>query len=301
MLESPLYYKHSGGVGPFALVMVPLLSALAALIFSIPYAYGVYYIPLIYIKFFLTLGFGFALGITVGWLGKLFKVRNMFFMSFIGLLAGAVGAYGMWVAWFFAVIQYETGVLGLILSPMALLEIMRGLAVEGVWSIKGSTPTGWALYSVWIVEAGMVILMSAAVAASYLNDRFFCERCERWMSPSEVFSNLEPLAGERWHAIVSDLERGEMGSLLAVQSVPMSAALRTEVALYRCPGCDNNHLLSAKLIQMTLDAQGKTSKTEHALAHGLILKREHHEALKGLALVQSQTVAAMQEASGPKS
>src|SRR5260221_5516678 len=86
-------YRHSGKFG----VHGPLLALVAALVAGFPlgfaYAYLVKWIPIVYVNFFATIGYGVLFGFLSGWLMKFGKVRNTAVASLTGMLAGAIAPY----------------------------------------------------------------------------------------------------------------------------------------------------------------------------------------------------------------
>ncbi len=64
--------------------------------------------PLIYIQFFVTLGFGIIMGVSVNMIGHAFKVRNPFFMTLIAMVIGCLGLYFAWV-WYIVMVMDGTG------------------------------------------------------------------------------------------------------------------------------------------------------------------------------------------------
>ena len=71
------FYVHSGRFSTSGLLLCLLLSSLIAAALAVPYGYAIRYIPLIYVKFLVTFGFGLAIGFGLNVGAKLGKVRNV--------------------------------------------------------------------------------------------------------------------------------------------------------------------------------------------------------------------------------
>ena len=91
------YYKPSGKFSPISFVYFILVCTVALPILATIYAYLIWYIPIIYLNFLVTFGFGFAIAITVGYLVvRLGKVRSYFVCShsITCCLLSAMGSMG---------------------------------------------------------------------------------------------------------------------------------------------------------------------------------------------------------------
>ena len=94
------YYKPSGKFSPISFVYFILVCTIALPILATIYAYLIWYIPIIYLNFLVTFGFGFAIAITVGYLVvRLGKVRNYGLAILFALIASLVAYYLQWVVW----------------------------------------------------------------------------------------------------------------------------------------------------------------------------------------------------------
>ncbi len=76
MRQSP-YYEHSGVIGMFGPILMILFGLAGAVAGGAIYGYLIFYIPFIYLNFFITLGFGALVGYLVGMGAKIGKIRNV--------------------------------------------------------------------------------------------------------------------------------------------------------------------------------------------------------------------------------
>ena len=96
----PNFYEPSNkfsyaSFGYFLLACLTIIPILALI-----YSYAIWYIPIPYINFFITAGFGFGIGLVVQYLAvKLGKVRNSKVAALFGFLGALVGLYISWAVW----------------------------------------------------------------------------------------------------------------------------------------------------------------------------------------------------------
>jgi len=102
MITPGSYFKHSGSVGGLGLPFMIVVGLVAAVVLSFVYAFAIFYIPFVYINFFVTIGFGLLLGSAIGYAGKKGDVRNPTLMTVSGLIFGCIGLYLSWIAWIYA-------------------------------------------------------------------------------------------------------------------------------------------------------------------------------------------------------
>ena len=88
------FYKPSGKFSPSFILFFLLVSLIAFPLLGLIYAYCIWYIPFIYINFFITLGFGFLVALCVNKVViRKGKVRNPILALFIGFFAGNVALF----------------------------------------------------------------------------------------------------------------------------------------------------------------------------------------------------------------
>lgn len=165
------------------------------------YAYCIWYIPFFYINFLITIGFGFAVGITMLYFViRLGKVRNRKIASILGAFGGLVALYFHWSVWADLVINagesYGNSRIGVTVSnveflqvftlaknPGLLFELIGEINSNGTWGFKSIPVSGIFLAIIWIIEAIMVIGFSLLLARNAstvpfceLNNEFFKDK-----------------------------------------------------------------------------------------------------------------------------
>ena len=156
------------------------------------YAYAVWYCPLIYINFFITLAFGGLIGFVIHVLviGS-GKVRSPGTASLFGLVGGFLGLYVHWAIWIDLAINAEDGK-GILVShvnydqlfeilrdPIGLFRVAMAINETGLWSIFTIQFSGFALGLIWFVEAIMILVFPVLIALQKVQ-KPFSEKDNRW-------------------------------------------------------------------------------------------------------------------------
>jgi len=204
------YYKPSGKFSPISFVYFILVCTVALPILATIYAYLIWYIPIIYLNFLVTFGFGFAIAITVGYLVvRLGKVRNYGLAILFAVIASLVAYYLQWVVWADLVINtsevYGNKQIGVAVSnvqieqllyllghPSDLFGLIGLINEEGTWAIKGNTVSGVFLTIIWIIEFLVIVIMGIVASVGRAKDPFN-ELADEWFKEEELpaFSYIE--------------------------------------------------------------------------------------------------------------
>lgn len=275
MLNSPsLYYEESGKVPPVGPVVVLLGGSIAAAVLSFIYAYATSYIPFIYLNFLLTIGLGAAAGIGAAKGAYFGKVRNQKVVVALAIVLAFVACYFAWVF----TIYIWMGASIFIFNPASLWEIIQMAAEEGVWSLKGSTPTGAALYTVWTVEAGIMIGMATMSSLGSYTAEPFCESCNEWTKEVELTNRLgHP---EDFGAFVQALETKNFDALLTLRNVDAGEPIHLKVDILDCSSCTKVHYLRITLIAAVVGDDGKVEEKSTIIIDNLSIDAKTHQELK---------------------
>ena len=148
------YYKPSGQFSPISFFYFLLTCLIVLPILGLIYSYAIWYIPIPYINFFITAGFGFAVGIIVTKLAvRLGKVRNTGLALAFGFIGSLVALYFSWAVWVDLVLNIgdtlgseDIGVavsnvkfmqvVNLVLQPGTLFSLIGEIKEIGVWGDK---------------------------------------------------------------------------------------------------------------------------------------------------------------------
>ncbi len=266
------YYRPSGRIPFFGTVLMLALGTLVALISSFIYAVISRYNPIIYIQFFVTLGFGAVMGITVNSVGYKMKVRNRFFAVLISMVIGMLGLYFAWVWYIWMLFDWDTNLL--IFQPTVTYEIMQGLAENGIWEIKGGKPTGIRLYCFWILEAVIVLVMCYITGAEAWAP--FCEECHCWTEKRDALS----IAKADPALITSAMEDEQYDIIPPLAAGEINPADYMSVLCYTCPNCEDSGYLTVSNVVTVQGKEGPEIKVNQfvppiAVPHSLTQEIEH--------------------------
>lgn len=191
------YYKSSGQFAPLSFLYFILTSLIVLPILGLIYSYAIWYIPIPYINFFITAGFGFAVGFAISQLVVRYgNVRNKALAFGFGILGCIIALYFSWAVWVDLVLNSgETiggerigiavsnvkflEVFNLALQPSKLFELIGLINEVGVWGIKGATVSGLFLGLIWVIEAGIVFFFGALMPGG-ASEEPFCEINQKW-------------------------------------------------------------------------------------------------------------------------
>ncbi len=276
MATSDLYYSHSGKFKAHAPIVLLFGVGLCSILLGAAYGIGNYYCPSVWISLFLPFGVGLAVGGMVYLVAKWTHIRNMTMVIVSGLVFGLLLEYTAFVAWVFAISEWEF----IIYKPQDLRGLLAFLAVDGVWEIFGYVFKGAMLYVAWAVELVIILGCAAILPWVLLSPKAYCESCKRWITDHKSVLPFEVIKDPV--AFKAQLERGEFAILGSLAGVPYSAPEYTSYDLSHCPSCNNLHLLSIETVSTTLDAEGKTSTTNTDVIRNLLIDAESMELIKEL-------------------
>jgi hypothetical protein len=276
LMTATTYYIHSGKVPVASIVLMLAYGLIAAFLLSLVYGYAIAYIPIIYLNFFLTLGFGALTGYAVGMGGKQGKARNPGFYALIGLLVGLVAEYGGWVAWFYASSDQQL----LPASPGELWTSIQLVAATGAWSIFGWTPTGFSIYAIWTIEGLMIVGTSTLLAWGFVESTPFCEQCVKWAETTRSKAGFAAI--DNIDEFKSQLEQGRIDLVTGLQMADPNSPHSTQVDIHRCNDCDNSCYLSLSSVKVTVDDKGKESKSTDKILTNLKLAGQQYAEIEAI-------------------
>lgn len=191
------YYKSSGKFSSIFILYFLLISVIVFPILGLIYAYCIWYIPFIYINFFITMIFGFLIGFVIAqFVIKKGKVRNPSLGFIIGLTGAFLAMYFHWTIWIDLVINaretFGSNKVGITVSNIDFLQTFSllfrpdlvfgyiGQVNEyGTWGIRGATVSGTFLWLIWFVE--LIIVIAIASFLPYLEAKKpFSESTNSW-------------------------------------------------------------------------------------------------------------------------
>lgn len=172
-MDNNAFYKHSGNAPISGILLTIIVGLIGAVVFGTLYGFIIAKSPFIYLNVIATVVFGVFLGLVIGYGAKLGKIRNFKLIFILSLVVSVVAVYVHWVVWLKVITEV------VILDPLALKAALSYISTIGAWSIFDSTPTGWLLWTFWIVEA-LIVVIATSVIANDSTDIPFCEDVNEW-------------------------------------------------------------------------------------------------------------------------
>jgi uncharacterized membrane protein YvlD (DUF360 family) len=267
------YYEESGKVPPAGFIIALSIGILTALALSFVYAYAISYIPFIYLNFLLTGLFGVVIGAVVAMSAGFGKIRNRKVVIALAVVAALVACYMSWVLAVYLWLDSEV----FIFNPSDLLTIIQVVAQEGVWSLKGATPTGAALYAIWGIEAAVIFGASFFGAIGAYSAEPFCENCNEWTKVVELTERLEE--PEDFTAFLQGLEAKNYAVLTTLRNKKSSEPVKMKVDLLTCSSCSKVHYLRITLNVRGFDDNGKEEMKGTIIMDNLLIDQKTHQQL----------------------
>lgn len=264
-MDSFRYYQNSGRFSLIGLIIGTVIIVLIAGLLAALYAIIDRYNPFIYINFLATLFLGAFVGAGVLFAVNVGKVRSPSVKWFLALFGAFFAVYVNWVVYLYSLSNYEY----LFFDPVLIFNVLVELGEQGTWSFKSTKPTGWGLYSIWLLEAG-VIIGSAINTVKGENDPF-CEGCENWLEEVEGVMALVPVGDKE--SFVRDMENENYDRLLQFDRFREGTGF-TQVDLFICSSCEEGpHYLTVKDVQFKTDSDGKVEREDSFVVKNLSISK----------------------------
>lgn len=266
------YYTPSNKMPPAGTLTLLAGGVAAALLLALVYVYAVWYIPFVYINFFLCLGFGLGLGAVLAMLVRMGKLRSPGAVGALALLVGLAAVYLEWGVYLTLLFNAETTgtgasadtstsfsfslLLDILTHPSAMWLAMQQVNETGTWSLKGSTPSGVFLAVIWVVEA-VIILGGTYLMAKAQATEPFSETSNEWADEETL---PHPLTFAQDAATTrTALETGQFQHL-APHTTTEVAVPFARLKLHSAPNDPNCRYLTLENVTTTLDKKGKASQ-----------------------------------------
>ncbi|GAB2893731.1 hypothetical protein GCM10027046_23430 [Uliginosibacterium flavum] len=233
----PMYYQPSGKL-PLKTLPAVLLAAACSIPFGWLYAWLIWHIPLVYINFLITLGFGGIMAVLMMTALDHGHCRNRWFASLAGLGVGIVGGYAQWAAWLgFVLADSGTapGWLYFLSHPEEVWALAWQVNETGVWSLRNSSEavSGVWLDIVWGIEA-VILLGLPLLGARVQVSKPFSEHAGSWFEKTELSSKYTWVGDSQ--AFVSQLESTPALLREMLQHATEDASQYALASVYQCPG-----------------------------------------------------------------
>lgn len=279
-------YKHSGQLGSGVLLM-PLFGTVAAVVLGIVYSYADVYSPVAgYVSIVLTFMFALGVGFILKETTRIGKCRSVGFTALIGLVVSLVALYSAWATFAYILLKRmegldrEISLITCFASPRMIWRLAVAIGEHGWYEIFGSTPEGLELWSFWVIEALILIVVIIAMAVTAVLGRVFCEQCDQWCTQ---YSNLLILASTQDEQQLENIARGELSALEAQENVSPVTYPNLRVETYCCDQCRSTATYQVNLCYLKQDRKGNVEVQSNEITPRFVIDRPTLEYLESLA------------------
>lgn len=192
-------YEHSGKFSLPGVLIAFGLGVLTAIVMAFIYNFLIVLIPIIYLNFFITVGFGVAIGYSVKYFSRFGKIRNKTYIISLAAAVGFVAFYFQWIA-YFVFLSYDdlsfeaySDHLSIIFNPLYLASLIIELNVVGSWSIFGLMFNGMPLWLIWISEAAIIIGMPVLIMKKH-PVKPYSELLQKWYNQYKLNYQFERIS-----------------------------------------------------------------------------------------------------------
>jgi hypothetical protein len=151
-----------------------------------------------------------------------------------------------------------------------LFSLIQFIGETGLWEIKGSTPTGWGLYTFWLIEAGIVVL--GPTILGWIHDAPFCETCDTWADEHACGGGLQVPAD--LNELKRDLEDDQYDRLHELMKGSYDAGNFMQIKVWMCPHCEDSTWMTVEQMVTTTNAKGESNTATTAVVKYLTIPRQ---------------------------
>ncbi len=278
-----VYYQPSNKMPLAGSLALLAGGVVAALLLAVVYIYAVWYIPFVYVNFFLCLGFGLLLGAVLMVLVRLGKLRNPGAVGGLALVVGLAAVYLEWGVYLTLLFNAEPTSAAadadtttsfsaslfadILTHPTAMWLAIQKINATGTWSLKGSTPSGFFLGAIWVVEALLIVGATYWLARAQATEPF-SETSNEWAVEQTL---AHPLTfAQDATTTRTALESGQFQHL-----TPHTGGEATDpFARLRLHSAPNDHTcryLTLENVTTTIDKKGKASQSTTTIVQHLTI------------------------------
>jgi len=287
-----LYYQPSNKAPLGGALSFLLFGTIAAALLAWVYVYAIWYIPFVYINFFICVGMGFVLGAVLMTLVRLGRLRNPAVVTGLGLVVGLAAVYLEWSVYLTLFFNSTTTGAGadadtstsfsnhlfadIVSHPRALWAAMIKINETGTWTLKGATAKGGFLWFVWAVEALIIAGSALLLARSQALDPF-SETSKQW-ADEEALAQPADYAPDA-DAMRRALETGQFQALTPCGG-DAAAASFARLKLHSVPNDTTCQYLTLENVTLKTDSKGKTRESTATIVQHLSISPATYQDLK---------------------
>jgi hypothetical protein len=272
MANNELFYKHSGRFEPTGVAWS--FAAMIGAGVGMGYLYGVltWVVPFIYVVVLGTIG----LGLLVGFLSTVLTIkantRNNTLIVLGPALASLAAFYSAWAGYLFAASDWQY----FFWEPVEIVSTIQRIAENGLWSMFGNTPTGLVLYSIWLVEAAIIVGLGLILGIGHINNPPFSENAGAWADQTEVLPPAKALTPETIRQVREQIKHGDLSCFGLFEPLNDGdfAGVHTSFRVAWAPGHEQEQFLTITSVMITEDEQGNVQTNNTPIANNMIIDPE---------------------------
>jgi hypothetical protein len=267
-----LYYKPSGKIPIKGILISLIITCVITFVLSIIYIALQWFIPFIYLNFFIAAGLGFGVGAGVFIAIGLGKIRNTKYECILAVLCGLLAWYSQW-ALFVSLMSEAEGSMGggmwirssfnlsgfwyVLTHPEMLFQAMLSLNDAGTFNLKHNTVSGTLLWVVWAFEALIIVGAPVLFSLSGRSTTPFSEQNDQWMEERDVQEKLKIVNDP--DQMIEDLSSSNLKSLKNFLPADDLSNDYATLRIYESPG-DPVSYISVTNISHKADKKGELKK-----------------------------------------
>jgi uncharacterized protein YbaR (Trm112 family) len=264
-------YQHTGGITLAGIVWGFGAGILGAFLFSIPYAYATFYLPVMETHLVGAAILGVLVGICAAKGASIGKAQSRPAYLALGFVSGLSAVYFSWAFWIFVVSGHKL----LTFDPLAIHRIARGLLPFWAWEIHGKEIKGLTVVCGWIAEAAAIASIAAVICRGCMKTFICCPVCRtRFRSATASRHYVIP---ENISEVIDRLCDFDFTCLSDLTEVDMEESDDfLTLDLYLCPTCSGFGLLHLESLQLQTIDNELISRRATLLDHVVIPPEKLH-------------------------
>lgn len=265
-----MFYQESGKANTLGLVISYLFCLGVAMGLGYVYSIAIFFIPIVYLNFLLTLGFGLILGLMCRFFVRISHNRSKKSQIIQAAIIGIMATYFQWTAYILFIYNGSVAPpaeylanLDWIVIPKNFFAAIAKINRVGAWSIFGVTFRGFSLALVWIMETFIIIVLPV-VAIRKTPIYPYSEKLSKWYPKFTLFKDFESLSGSK--KLMDDLAANP---LVALQGLGKGSGTRhTKVHLFYFKDEDRQYLTFERIF---IDGNGRGKRNGSVVINNLAI------------------------------
>ena len=292
------YYRLSGKISP-VFFGYWLLGLAAVAVMSVIYAIIMFHMPIVYINFLITIGYGILIGMASAFISRQGKLRNAFIWVLNVLVFFAVFTYVHLAAYVAVAFKGDIPVIDMggfmyvLFSPKELFgELYPIIVSEGVWSISRlkTNVSGIPLLLIWLIEHILVFYYAFHMSRGEVMDTPYFEDTGHWGVKHTCEYAWDYLKKSALGPAREALEHGDASFFEALP--PRTQDSACILSYYTDPSEEKEKIyLCVKNIKVIVSKRGNHKQRPSYIVKNLAVTPQFIESLKAAALAINENVA----------